>query len=137
MTKKTKEVSERSAVTKKLGHMTNRELDALVAENIFGCKLSFDSNANRYHCLCAVGVHPNKGKTSYYIPHYSSDISAAWEVFTLVSKEIGCLTKLSTFPGTWEDEYTWSCDFTTAVGLADTAPMAICIAALRSKGIDV
>lgn len=56
-----------------------RDLDALIAEGIFGCKLK-ESNAD-YHCLCVGNPHEHYEDGCYWhLKEYSQDIRYAWEV---------------------------------------------------------
>jgi hypothetical protein len=114
--------------------VTDREIDVLVAEKVMGLTVG-ESN----------------------VPPYSSDIAAAWEVMKELSK--GCMTeaKFSTHedyikivmrcmaedsfvceihkcPGTRERDDGWE---HFVPGNGKTAPMAICIAALRFKGVEI
>ncbi len=92
-----------------------RELDALIAENVMGLKHScLDGN----HTLCGV-------------KSYSTDISAAWEVVEklVVGREVG----LDRWPGS----KLWLIivregNLLKARLWAETAPLAICRAALKT-----
>jgi len=126
-----------------------RELDALVAEKIFG--MTFD--VGNGPCPMTQFVHyveqqfdvakTNSGvelhtlllkkeKLLMQIPHYSTDISAAWEV---VEK-----TKLlenyamGIFQGEWTIAEEFSCVVQGIIAQAATAPYAICLAALKLCG---
>ncbi len=87
-----------------------RKIDALVAEHV-------------------MGLDPNRAE--FALDEYSTDIAAAWEVVEKMSvpleiirhrdgKQWGVLD--ARFRNT-----TW----------ADTAPLAICLAALKAKGVEV
>lgn len=107
---------------------SGRELDALVAEKVMGWT----------NILDRMGVPPNHGPWSHRVPSYSTDLGAAW---TVVEKLIatGHIIELSNRrSGTWKIG-TWQ--FQTfgklSVGAdADTAPLAICRAALKAVGHD-
>ena len=110
-----------------------RDLDALVAEQVFGCKIKHDTGFNfvqqkrlpTMYCQSAGHEHVN-------FPMYSTSISAAWEVVEKMDQR----------------KYTWlmnpqgstvHCSFMdngNPVGnaQADTAPLAICLAALKAVG---
>ena len=106
-----------------------RELDALVAEKVMKNK---HSNPETF------GRCPTCGYDAFYpdLPRYSTDIAAAWEVvekmadtpgpngdhwgFMLDYNGVDCVAAF----GHWED---WE-----AKGAADTAPHAICLAALAA-----
>lgn len=113
-----------------------RGLDALVAEKVMGLTVQH----------CAGYVAPNGVDTTFiqlgyvkhasemqttYVPYYSTDISAAWEVVEKLAP------KEDEFRITRYHLQEWSCVFEffnqSAVS-ADTAPMAICLAALKAVG---
>jgi hypothetical protein len=93
-----------------------RELDALVAEKVMGAKVVFVEN----------------------VPYYSTDIAAAWEV----------MENLVSTPGPNGDHHSVQVDYSGDVvvvidenedwrvsAIAGTVPLAICLAALRAKGV--
>lgn len=100
-----------------------RELDALVAEKVMGWQIFGDE-----------GVHPRHkdlfDKTPHWsmlreYPCYSEKIAAAWEV---VGKINDCLhLKEHGVKGVWE---VFFCGYHGSIVSADTAPEAICKAAL-------
>lgn len=102
--------------------MTDRELDALVAEKVFNQKYK-------------VAI--------WEMPYYSRDIAAAWEV---VEKIIELYPDLPfgveySFCGTSEG-YKWYAELNPEPDfgpkyMADTAPKAICLAALKAVGVEV
>lgn len=106
-----------------------RELDALIAEKVMGYKRGPKAPTGRYYWS-------DGGASFPFSP--STDIAAAWEVFQTIAKR-------------WEDpwagfvfdgkELIWSCHFSRQIlgGIvgeagahADTAPHAICLAALKA-----
>lgn len=109
-----------------------REIDALVAEKVMGLDV-FEDQAN-YRGVGTI-PHATTGRLGD-LPHYSTDIAAAWQV-------------LDKFDGydlskAWanEDRYgcalaceLWYYDGRGAAG-ASTMPHAICLAALKAKGIE-
>lgn len=121
--------------------MSEREIDALVAEKVMG--LGIVEEHSKYE-LC----HEVDGKScGGIVPHYSTDIAAAWAV---VEKIQGMFIK--TFDGNkndWDcfevdvrawkssDGWGWSCRINGWTACADTAPMAICLAALSAVGVDL
>lgn len=90
--------------------MNLREIDALVAEHVMGLK-------------------EVRGYTS--IPCYSTDISAAWDVV----EKLGCYVEY--WPGYGASMKSSGRDSPDFLGKAKTAPLAICLAALKLKGIDI
>ena len=97
--------------------MTNREIDALVAKNVMCRPL---------HCNYCL---PNKicDNKCLGTPRYSTDISAAWEVVEKFDE-----FELSKHYGSNH----WYCCIGGYCGDADTAPLAICKAALKVKGFE-
>ena len=121
--------------------MNNREIDALVAEKVMGWSQVYINdypiaNAPEY-------LYPPSDfapEEPEIVPHYSIDISAAWQV---VEKMID--NESLDFPDFKLENYGfWRALFFDAVqnrehGMdeAMTAPMAICLAALKAKGIEI
>jgi hypothetical protein len=102
----------------------SREIDALVAEHVFGFR-------------------PPRAKDLRFMPmRYSADITEAWRVVERM------LESPSTSGGPWMLHNMrscklgrWSVQFCSDFGYsqsaeADSAPMAICLAALKAHGID-
>jgi hypothetical protein len=114
--------------------MENRKLDALVAEHVFGHILAYMSEQDVELCI----VVDQATATFDVIPHYSSDIAAAWEVVAVLRGGLDFHLS-ATFRGSTDEH--WRAAFTPihvgdgwhAVG--DTAPLAICLAALKVRGI--
>jgi len=95
-----------------------RKLDALVAERVM--EITVQGPGWRY---------PSED----HLPHYSTDIAAAWEVVEKLR------TKGDPFAVMSPSEYgEYSCYFDSRhpAGAGDTAPLAIVIAALKAKGVD-
>lgn len=103
-----------------------RELDTLIAEKIFGWHLD-------EHNMWAI---PGNTFLIYAsctnIPSYSTDISAAWEVV----EKFKAVTRLEK---RFNDDTTkWFCELSLGIGegcctaYAETAPHAICLAALEA-----
>lgn len=105
-----------------------RKLDALVAEKVMGWALS-----NKESIKDGL-IYTDRGWTSAY-PSYSTDIAAAWEV---VEKFRWAEPELS-----WNDEtHSWIVHFQKGMysgyaNSAETAPHAICLAALKAIGVQV
>lgn len=110
--------------------VAGRELDALLAEKVMGWKPSKDG---RYWDGPDASRHREDGPwldagESVWSP--SQDIVAAWEVLEKV-QEIGSLQNFGGFG--WRCEiHTTTPGYHDCAGEADTAPLAICRAALRS-----
>lgn len=109
--------------------MVNRELDAIVAEKVMGIGNTFLSRCN------------DPGETAYLddqglyrlVPHYSTDIAAAWGVVERMRDDDWRVDL-------WVDEDGWWVRFTRFLQVgyecADTAPEAICRAALKAMEAD-
>lgn len=97
--------------------MHNRELDALVAEKVMGVQ----TTQHEGRLILFPG--------SMDIPHYSTDIAAAWEVVEKLGGESVVLTY-------GEDTGWWECSFLIggirSTGMSKSAPEAICAAALEA-----
>lgn len=101
----------------------SRELDAEVAEKVFGHVIVADG-------LGYVGI--KNDYSSDYCPHYSTDISAAWEVVEkFPDHEIGVYRHKKS-----NGKTEWGCLFKLEgdefAAWADTAQMAICKVALEA-----
>ncbi len=106
----------------------DRELDARVAENIMGwteINPSVSGRGQKYF-----GMSPGC-YTPKQIPHYSSDISAAWNVIQS--------QKWESWSMRWDaEEKMYYCQIqhhgNKFIGFAETAPEAVCVAALTATG---
>lgn len=137
-----------------------RELDALIAENIFGWTWSQEKHRvadpdgysirkllippNGEWILRAYELEPGMNSVRIPIPPYSTDIAAAWEVVEKLKMTVSAPTApyadgeyANSSETEWEVEVTklgssdWS-DIVSARAL--TAPHAICLAALKAVG---
>ena len=133
--------------------MSDRELDALVAEKVMGCKPRLSAGGTYYRCGCSDEESPEghdaiikQGAIGIFgapirLPYYSTNIAEAWNVIDKivggkdsVKFELERLT-YGPAPGRWwvflyRDTMRFS-------GFSDDAPRAICLAALKFVGIDV
>jgi hypothetical protein len=115
----------------------NREIDALVAEHIFGwSEVAFNAEIN-----AATGRTPSRtggmdGRGFAWIPRYSEDIAAAFEVVERLWPDVEYMN-LERYGKNWcfHVHYTAHLD-DCYQGIADTAPMAIALAALKAKGVE-
>jgi hypothetical protein len=118
--------------------LTGRELDAAVAEKVIGAtNVGWDDNG---YTNALVGELPygfstrNQGwlPGRQRIPHYSTDIAAAWEVVEKVADRFWCRVETGgsgpwvTFGKRGYESITWE------DSLSPTVPEAICRAALRA-----
>lgn len=100
----------------------SREIDALVAEHVMGLPVTSEGKIRGYH----LGLGEGEPK------RYSTNIADAWEVVEWM--------KMYEPNITWSDsDHMWICHFDKYVDFVisnESAPMAICLAALKAKGID-
>lgn len=136
--------------------MNPREVDALIAEHIFDwswhsvsdyLQCGFDevtkcSTDRDGYFLSPLTYIPNdelkKGWCTYIpqpVPHYSTDIAAAWEVV----EKMDCRTiEITKHANSYQCVFAYKEYGRFFYELeCDTAPMAICLAALKAKGINV
>ena len=101
----------------------SREIDALVAEKVMGITLIGKDMA----------AYLNE-ETQFMmpIPFYSTDIAAAWEVVEKVN-DLGWNISFDPIPQEWITDFDEHQDWVVS---NKTAPMAICLAALKAKGED-
>lgn len=113
--------------------MDLRKIDALVAEHVMG-----------WHRACGAWIGPNGLSTSYgfeedakdFCP--STDIAAAWEVVEQIREILSDPTIfISSVFGGWCVELRRWGSARADVETRETAPLAICLAALKAKGIAV
>ena len=116
----------------------SRELDALIAERVMGWELDdlpegvvWEGNSETGGGVTA--------RTA--VPRYSTDIAAAWEV---VEKIRGAGFTFSLWDNANQYAAPWDCRFThrddvgqKGIAIEGTAPHAICLAALRAKGVEI
>lgn len=120
--------------------MLNREIDALIAEKVMGYEPSEFT-----HWPCGKARSPNQlywrkdGKLFMFdnLPHYSTDIAAAWQVVDKLRK-IYCFQLDSVgFKGAeWRCMIGWGDDPINAIGEHCEPQMAICLATLEAAGMD-
>ena len=123
-----------------------RDLDALIAEKVMGWTITAPNWGHReIFPPFDPPEDPDDQCTSHSvaadIPHYSTDISAAWEaVETMGYRPFSVFSSLvSTGPavdGKIPCRWEWFCYFDDPAfpGQAETAPLAICRAALKTVG---
>jgi hypothetical protein len=117
-----------------------RELDALVAEKVLGCKPFLGTDGVTKYCNCGRtssfddGAHEMR---SGGLKPYSTSISAAWELVEHLGEHRGFwfrLEKQASLPGLWLAAFREAGldDEDTAASV--TAPHAIALAALKAVG---
>ncbi len=113
-----------------------RELDALVAEHVMGWKNVVYMPGT--FGGCARGLHPDdhlrppraQFGIGEMVPRYCEDVAASWKVIETLQAE-GNIIDLLWHP----DAKAWSVLIGDMNTTAMTAPMAICLAALKDRGI--
>lgn len=127
-----------------------RELDALVAEKVMGWNRDHEKRKLSYYYGDDLYAQDLITKlTDVEIPSYSTDIAAAWEVVERFQEEHGLLMFLRANPnGTYEislecngvcrdDWKDAACEFYGSSSGLDSAPHAICLAALKAVGAKI
>ena len=127
-----------------------RELDALIAEKVMGLTRHDESyvaegvgKVLRFVWRDGCGTCVYSG--DMFLPHYSTNIADAWEVveklgrwhgfdFMIVMPDPEQTFHLRTYEAGWY-EATNDGPERRVVSDADTAPLAICLAALKAKGV--
>jgi hypothetical protein len=113
-----------------------REMDALVAEKVLGCKVE---NPNGfYKCGCGEtcryphAIDDREGQLYGGLLYFSTDISAAWKLcenfpgYGVACSRGTCICRI----------YLTDDRSSASVGEADTVPLAICRAALKAVGVN-
>jgi hypothetical protein len=116
------------------------ELDALVATHVLGWTEVAPFKQVHAHDPILQGVRPGVIASPYTgykprvpVPNYSRDIAAAWEV---LEKVRGPGVEVRLFSGGWKAG--WTCEVgSLASTTRETAPLAICLAALEAVGVQV
>ena len=116
-----------------------RELDALVAEKVMGIELCHHELDKKYlvckHCHVSYGFWKPKWGRIEPPRYYSTNIAAAWKVVKSFTGKAYVGMARGKYSGDWKavigDGYkTYEIE-------AETVSLAICLAALKAKGIDV
>jgi hypothetical protein len=115
-----------------------RKIDALVAEHIFEKVVYFSDG--EFVKADGTPIHDyrmrdKKGSYREFTPHYSTDIAAAWEI---VEKLHGQSFRIETGSDGVNRYRCFSYYKDTNISVrATTAPLAICLLALKVMGIDI
>lgn len=147
--------------------VAGRELDALVAERVMGWAVDREHKYGTYRCgtftrddNTKVGFPPSDTERKRYksVPHYSTDISHAWQVVERL-RTLGWLVRVQEMPDgfPYRDDMTGEPTFTALAlcllypvaqreagvrhvrehrAMADSTPLAICRAALAAMEKD-
>lgn len=107
-----------------------RELDLLVAEKVMGLELKITPESKTaYYFL------PNGMKS--LVPPYSTDHNAAFEVVKKMKAQHFDIDLFTEFGNQWRCKmFIYRLKDSISEELADTAPHAICLAALKAKGVE-
>jgi hypothetical protein len=112
-----------------------QELDALVAEKVMGWTNLFPVDT---HAILGSRTGINARGNRHQLPSYSTDIAAAWAVVEkLMMQDIWiamCPYSFHAQPVGWFVEYFIDKDKKGGEIEAATAPLAICLAALKAVG---
>ena len=115
-----------------------RELDALVAEKVMGLRVKWATSYDgEPHPVCP-SLTDARAEDWEPCPWYSTDVADAWEVVERLRQMdyVGLVVKA--YPLGLKDQYVASVPgSTTAFAEAQTAPHAICVAALKAVGAEV
>ena len=109
----------------------SRELDALVAEKVMGWQdarafFPWPESGVMLDNYAMMPPHGGAIRDIAHVPHYSTDIAAAWEVWETLRSRDYYIAFTDTGYGVFEGD-DW-----LLVTEADTAPLAICRAALEA-----
>ena len=114
--------------------MDNREIDLLVARKVMGW---IEVEKGEFTGFDFVGKRPlindTHSRDSFLIPHYSTDISAAWQV-------AGKLIEIRFYPVIWVKPgivQLYCHNEVCTIEEKGTIPLAICLAALKAVGVDL
>jgi hypothetical protein len=118
-----------------------RELDALVAEKVLGLSVSKMATSEYSYGFF---YNPARAENTWQrLPHYSTNLTAAWQVVEKMAEK-GWRVCFSDNGNTHAER--WDCRFfrepgtsskDRVIAICDTAPLAICLAALRACGVEV
>lgn len=108
----------------------SRKIDVLIAEHVMGLEVCESPPVAPCYVDYGVGVDGVDG----WLPHYSTNIAAAWEV---VERFHSAGIRVDTGLDGKGNRYRVRIITRNITQRAKTAPMAICLAALKAKGIEV
>jgi len=118
----------------------SRKIDALIAQHVFGYIVSEGREIHEGMCYrnSIDGIVLGEDSVTP-VPYYSTNISDAWEVEKVFSEDCKYVSRYYCGP----DGIEWCFDLvipedgqiTSYLGESSTAPMAICLAALKAKGV--
>ncbi len=127
----------------------SRELDALIAEHVMGWtkRISADHTGSPIKALRAIGViyawkDAKKKEQGLDVPRYSTDIAAAWMVVDRMRTHVPDYRalRMESVPLGYTVAFYSHKNPLNRVGAfvaAETAPLAICLAALKALNIEI
>lgn len=120
----------------------SRELDALVAEKVMGCKVTvLDSESGLFDCGCGAWEHQgsyfDEGDEEEWssLARYSTDIAAAWKVVAAMQAKnwAWIIDNMQDYLGSWQAHFEYETSVVTAE--SENVCEAICLAALKAVGV--
>lgn len=131
----------------------SRELDALIAEKVMGwVKVERQEQLEgktwngkpftieQFHNICSMDIAwlVNGELSLHEQPHCSTDISAAWEVVSKLQTQFNLIRiDRNEMKNLWTVIVSDEAMEKTTLAYGDTAPHAICLAALKAVGVNV
>lgn len=122
----------------------DRELDALIAERVFGWRRSDETGELCWHTPDMIFECGIPNLVNKLLPHYSTSIEAAWEVVEKLRQHCFRITVYSQpqqglavqVVNGGEGPYL-SAEVYGNIDKCDTVPHAICLAALKALGVEI
>ena len=121
--------------------MDNREIDKLIAEKVMELELHFLEPLGGFHTK---EVEPDGYWRWVELPHYSTDIAAAWQVVEKMRSSGWRFEAFDTIRDSWlvrfgkgefnHYENEWSKEH---ISDENSCTLAICLAALKAVGVEV
>jgi Phage ABA sandwich domain len=120
--------------------MNLREIDLLVAEKVMGWEEVKENDFIKRPDVDFIGKAPDRFCEDAWsiLPNYSTDISDVWEVVENFKDKGFLFTLKNTVGGEYTFSLTdWNGMCSTYTASSVTAPLAICLAALKAVGVEV
>lgn len=121
----------------KWSELSPRERDALVAEKVMGFTVTDWPTGKSFPVTSAIAAGVLSERQESRIPHYTTQIAAAWEVVEKLRREKMLVTVVSDEDGGWNAEMWDYNNRQSGEVFAESAPEAICLAALRACGVEI
>ena len=109
-----------------------RELDLLIAEKIMGLEIADSLVDELEDYYPTYKVTDDEDWSELPVPKYSTDIAAAWKVVEKMKNN-----HWPFYLANYDNK--WSCQFAkdSSHAISDQVPHAICLAALKAKGVEI